>query len=886
MTAGRGEPPRRRTGRTREFGANLRSLLGWRRSSDDVREELRIHAEMQAADGRVPSPHDRRALVAAGAALLDDGDRRSRRLQWIEEAWHDLRHGWRTLWARPGFALGSILTIGIGLGANTAIFGLVNAVYFRPLPIDPDGRLVRIREFSLAPDGSRRQVDASRRVFDAVTAADGLVSDAVILNGTSLNLQAGDGAQRVQATRTSAGFARVLNAMPALGRPFTAEEEREGESSGALIISHGLWARVFGSASDILGRKVVAGTRTLTIVGVMPKGFEFPYGSEAWVPARFAENERSLVIFGHLAPGLSLDAANARFEAIGRQLNAELGVNALGLGLNAVSARQALMDDDGRMAVALLGSVTFLLLIACANVTMLMTSRLVARQKEVVIRASLGCGRWRQIRQFIAEALQLFVLGGITGWGLALVIKDALVVLLPRTFFEQLGMTSVVLDLRVATVAIALAMTAGLSFGLLAAVRATRGDLNAVMKDGGRAATAGRSRRSAGALVVIEIALALVLVAGAGLLIESVYAISQRDNGFRADGLLTFQMEFRGDRYAAGGPRVQFLDAALARLRALPGVVDAGVTTVNPFCCGDWGARMSAEGQPPVAPEAAVVVQHFLVTPTFFSTMQIPLREGRLFTDMDREGQPPVVVVDERFARRFWPDQSAIGKRVKRGLYDSPFPWMTVVGVVAPIDAAGEYTEMWYLPFKQLPLGPSSTSAHVMLRSAGDPMAILPAARRAIAETDALMPVFRPTTMAELGRDRYTQDRLAATITGTLAASGLLLSVLGVYGLMSSAVAGDAREIGIRLALGASRRRVIGGVIARALRLAVIGVLAGVPLAYLSTRGLSALITDLEPLDVSRLFAVALVLVAAVATAALLPARRAMRIDPLRALRY
>jgi len=208
-----------------------------------------------------------------------------------------------------------------------------------------------------------------------------------------------------------------------------------------------------------------------------------------------------------------------------------------------------------------------------------------------------------------------------------------------------------------------------------------------------------------------------------------------------------------------------------------------------------------------------------------------------------------------------------------------------VVGVVAPIDAAGEYTEMWYLPLKQLPLGPSSTSAHVMLRSAGDPMALLPPARRAIAETDALMPVFRPTTMAELGRDRYTQDRLAATITGTLAASGLLLSVLGVYGLMSSAVAGDAREIGIRLALGASRRRVIGGVIVRALRLAAIGVLAGVPLAYLSTRGLSALISDLQPLDLSRLFAVALVLVAAVAAAALLPARRAMRIDPLRALR-
>jgi len=869
----------------RDFGANLRSRFGWRRSADDIREELRVHAEMRAGDGLAPRPAPAPAWVAANAAVLDRADRSGRRLRWMAEAWDDLRLAARAMRAKPAFAVGSILTIAIGLGANTAIFGLVNAVYFRPLPIDPDNRLVRIREYSLAPDGARRQVDASRAVFDAVAASTDLVSDAVILNGTSLNLLIGDTAVRIQATRTSAGLSRVLNTAPALGRAFTPEEESQGEASGALLIGHGLWIRSFGGDPQVLGRTVSDGQRVFTIVGVMPSGFEFPYRAEAWFPARFAETERSLLIFAHLAPGLTLDAANARLDSIGRALNEARGPGALGLGLNAVTARSTLINDDGRRAVALMGSVAFLLLIGCANVTMLLTSRLVERRRDVAIRASLGCGRSRQVRQFVVEALLLFALGGVTGWGLAVLIKDALVVLVPLAFVEQFGMSSVVLDGRVAGVAMALAMSTGLAFGLLAAVRSTRGNLHALVKDGGRGFTDGRRRRTTGALVVIEIALALALVAGAGALIQNVAAMSRRDVGFQADGLLTFQTEFRGERYATGAARLQFLDAALPKLQALPGVERAGVITVNPFCCGDWGARITVEGQPPLAPEQAPVVQHAMVTPSLFATMQIALREGRLFTDADREGQPPVVVVDEPFARRFWPGESAVGKRVKRGLHDSDQPWMTVVGVVAPIDSNGEYAEMWYLPLAQWPLGPSSTSAHVMLRTTGDPMALVSAARRAIADTDAMMPAFRPATMADLGRDRFAQDRIGAAITAILAVGGLVLAVLGVYGLMSSAVSGDAREIGIRIALGASRGRVLGGVVLRALRLAAIGVAAGVPLAFVAIRGLQTLIAGLRPLDAPLAGGVVAVLVAAVALAALLPARRAVRIDPLQSLR-
>jgi predicted permease len=369
--------------------------------------------------------------------------------------------------------------------------------------------------------------------------------------------------------------------------------------------------------------------------------------------------------------------------------------------------------------------------------------------------------------------------------------------------------------------------------------------------------------------------------------VQTVYALSRRDVGFTPEGLLTFQMEFRGDRYSSGPARVQFLDAAVENLAALPGVEAAGITSVNPFCCGDVGIRLTVEGQPPVPAERAVIAQHMLVTPTFFSAMRIPLREGRTFTDQDREDQPPVVVVDEHFARRFWPGRSAIGKRVKRGLADSTFPWMTIVGVVAPIEKNGDYGEMWYLPFRQLPLGPSSTAAHavVRVRGDGDPLALLPSVRRAIGETDALMPVFRPATMAQLGRERYAQRQLGAAITATLAVAGLVLAVLGVYGLMSSAVAGETRAIAIRLALGAPRRRVMAGVVTRALKLGSLGAAIGLPLAWMSAGGLRALVENLAPVHWSLFAGIGALLVAAVVVAALLPARRAILIDPLRALK-
>jgi putative ABC transport system permease protein len=871
--------PRRR----REFGANLRSLFGWRRPADDVAEELRFHAEMRARDGQ-PQPARASGVVAECAAIAAGADRATRRGQWLEEAWHDLRHAGRALRARPGVALGSILIIGLGLGANTAIVGLVNAVYFQPLPIDPDGRLVRIREYRVGSDGSRWQADIGRRSFDAVTAAPDLVSDAVLLGATSLNLVIDDVAERIPAVRTSAGFTRVLRTAPVLGRAFTPDEEQAGEDSGALLISQRLWDRAFGRAPDVVGRHVKAEARAFTIVGVMPTGFDFPYAAEAWLPGRFAPNERSLAIFGHLAPGLTLPVANERFEAIGRRLNEQNPDNA-GLGLNAVSARQSLVGDDGQMAIALMGSVAMLLLIACANVTMLITSRLVSRQQEVVIRAALGCGRGRQVRHFITETLLLFALGGVAGWALAVLLKDSLVVLLPRTFVDELGMRSVPLDLRVAAVAMAVAMAAGLAFGLVAALRATRGDINAMIKDGSRSVTGGRSRRTVSALVVVEIALALVLVAGAGLLIQNAYRISRRDPGFRIDGLFTFQLDFRGARYAAGAARTSLLDDVIGRLQEAPGVEAVGMTTVNPFCCGDWGARISVEGQPAPSPQATPVVGHQLVTPGWFAAMGIALRDGRVFTARDREGQAPVAIVDEGFARRFWPGQSAIGKRVKRGQYDSTEPWMTVVGVVAPIEADGDYPEAWYLPYAQWPLGPSAEDAHLMVRSTGNPAMLLPAVRRAVAEVDATMPVFEPTTMAQLGRDRHAQDRIGATVTGTLAALGLVLATIGVYGLMSAAVSGDTRNIGIRLALGASSRRVLGQVLARAIRLAATGAIVGVPLALLAARLLRAVITDVEAPNLTLLAGVTLLLLAAAAIAALIPARRAVRIDPLRALR-
>jgi predicted permease len=514
---------------------------------------------------------------------------------------------------------------------------------------------------------------------------------------------------------------------------------------------------------------------------------------------------------------------------------------------------------------------------------MLLTARFASRRREVAVRAALGCGRGRQVRQFVTEALLLFLAGGTLGLLLAVWLRDSLVVFLPDPMATQVGLDGLPFDVAVVAFTTAIAVGAGVAFGLVSAVRATRADLQGVMRDAGRSLAGDGSRGTLRALAAAEVALAVVLVTAAGMMTEAFYRLQRRDLGFEPRGVLTVQASLTAPRHDAAAARAGFVDRLLERVRGLPGVERAAITTVNPLCCGDWGIRMSPEGQPPVPDALVPIVQHQLVTPEFFETMRIRILEGRGFTTADTAGTEPVVVVDERMARRFWPGARAVGKRVKRGGPASPFPWLSVVGVVAVIEDAGEYTESWYLPYAQHAAGPSSQIVHLMVRAA-DPLSLVAAVRAAAADVDPALALHDVSTLDQVRSERLAQNRMGAAVSAMFAAAGLLLAALGLYGVLSFVLAGDTRELGLRLALGAGPATVLRLVAGRGLRVALAGLAAGAAIAVVAARALERVVPEAR-LDARVIAAAAAALLLASVVATLVPARRALAIDVVKSLR-
>ena len=883
-------------GPRRSFGNNLRSRLGWRDASRDVREEMRLHLELRVAEletagltraaarqqarREVGDPSDVAAAVAPLARTTDRNDAWRQRL---DECVQDLRHGLRVFRGSPGFATLAVMMIALGLGGNAAIFALVNLLFLRPLPFDPDGRLIRVREYRQTASGPR-VVDASRRTADAVAARTDLFIASVPMVNSGRALLRSDGAVHLEATRVGPGFTRVLGVTPMLGRTFTAEEERAGETGGAVLVSHRMWRTVFGGRREALGETVRFDNSSFTIVGVLPAAFHVPYGSDVWLPSRFEDNERSVFILARLAHGVSLDQAKAELEPMGRRLNEQYPDVMRGMGVTAVGLREYFIEGDDRVPLALMVAVGFLLLISCADVALLLTARFAARRKEVALRAALGCGRARQVRQFVTETLLLFVVGGGLGLLLAFWLRDSLAVLLPEAIATQVGFERIPLDARVVGFTMALSVAVGLLFGLVASFRATRTDLNSVLKDSGRSLAGEGSRRTLGALVAGEMALAVVLLTAGGVMTDTFYRLYTRDPGFDPRGVLTVRAEVGAERYATADARLAYLDRFLQRVRALPGVGAAGITTVNPLCCGNWGARMSAEGQPPTPEAQAPVVQHQLVTPGYLETMRMRLVDGRGITAADVAGREPVAVVDRGLAERFWPGERAVGRRVKRGAFDSPYPWMTIVGVVAPIEHAGEYTESWFLPYAQHPTGPSSVNLHLMVRSSGDPLALVPAVKAIGTDIDPALALHEITTMDAVRSERLQQNRVGAFIAVVFGAAGLALAGLGLYGVLAFVVASDTREIGVRLALGAGRVDLLRLVVVRSLRMAGAGLTVGAIAAVVVARALEGLVPDAR-LDLRIIAVAATALLAVTLAASVLPARRTLRLDPVEALR-
>ena len=884
-------------GPRREFGNNLRSLAGWRDASEDVRAEMELHVDLRARDleaqGLTPQAALDQAIREVGArdrvapavaALAARTDRASAWRQRVDEFGQDVRYALRSFRRTPAFTVLALLTIALGLGANAAIFSVVNVAFFTPLPFDPDNTLVRVREYRRAADGSIVHVDASRRTADAAAARADLFSATVPVSGVGRALARDGGAVRVAAMRVGPGFTSVVGIAPMLGRTFTDEEEDAGDNSGAALISHRLWQNVLGGDQSVLGTTLRLDGRPHAVVGVLPPNFHIPYDTDVWSPSRFAENERSIFIFARLAPNVTLEQARAGLDPVGRALSEQYPELMRGLGVTAMQARDYFVDDDDRVALALMGSVVFLLLIACSNVALLLTTKFASRRKEVAVRAALGCGRGRQIRQFVTEGVVLFTAGGAIGLVVALWLRDSLTVFLPETFAGQVGIEGIPLDFRVFGFSAALSMAAGVAFGLVAALRAGRADINSVMKGGSRSVAGAASRGTLGTFVIAEVALALVLLTAAGMMIRSFQRAQKLDLGFDPRGVLTMQVDLSAERYLSAEARRGFLERALERARAMPGVVTAGATTVNPLCCGDWGMRVTPEGSQSASATDTPIVQHFIVTPGYFEAIAQPLVQGRAFSAADVPGAELVVIVDRAFAERFWPGQNPIGKRVKRGTLDSPYPWLTVVGVVGTAREEGEYTEAWYQPFAQQAMGPSATGAHLMLRASGDPGLLASQVRAAAADIDPDLALYDITTLDTLRAESMRQERLGTIVTAMFAIAGILLAALGLYGVLSFVVSEDLREIAIRLALGASRIGVLALIVGRGARMTAIGLVLGAAGAFAASTVFARLLQDARP-DWRIIAGASVVLMIAALAASLLPARRALRLDPLQTLR-
>lgn len=806
---------------------------------------------------------------------------RSRLGALLDDVVLDVRFALRMLRRNPGFALMVVLTLSVGIGGSTALFGVVNTVFRGALPFLEGDRLVRLRDEAVTAEGHVRAYNMSPRDFDVIRAENRVFEDVVAQRGLGFVLT-GERAERVAAVGVTRGWARTLGLTPVLGRVFTPDEEAQGVVSGVALLSYGLWQGRFGGDPDLVGREVTYDGGRLTVVGVMGGGFSYPYDAELWVPwlaDPFDWRGHDLNVVARMRDGASLEGVREDMARLYAALEESSPETTPDSGIEVRSVRTDFVRDEARVVQALFAAVVFLLLLACVNVANLLTIRLMARRGEIGVRAALGAGRGRQLRHQLVETLLLFVAGGLGALALTALMGGFLTVLIPDVMRRQLSMDGIRLDGAVVGFALAVSVAAGLLFGLMAALRGARPDLQSLLK-GIRGSPRRGERRFQDGLVVTQIALSLGLLVGAGVMVDHFRRLQFQSLGYDLNNLHTLRITLEQERYTSGDARVRLVQALQERVRTRPGVGAVGATTVNPLCCGDWGAPIQIEGREPAPNGAPILVHHRNVTPGYFEAMGIPILRGRNLEAADRLSSPPVVVVDEAFARRFWPGQDAVGKRVR---LDRPGSgWRTVVGVVPTVYREGDYEEAWYVPYYQAPEGRSSENVHLMVRGRGG---TVDEARRAIAEIDAALAVHGVATMRSLRQRGLAQDRLGAVVTALFAAFALALAAFGLFGLLNYIVTLRSGEIATRVALGATRPGVAWLVVAHAALRLALGALVGLTLAFALNRVLASMvdgITWIRPLPLGLLVSS---LALAALGAAVAPALRAARIDPAMVLR-
>lgn len=810
----------------------------------------------------------------------------------------DLKHAVRMLVKNPGFSVTAILALALGIGANASIFSVVNAVVLRPFPYrDPD-RLLLISESIPKLGGQILTVPAPDTVdfqtqsqtFDAVGSFQNLTHE---LSGRGQPV-------RVRTARLSASVFQVLDVSPVLGRTFTEEEDKSDHK--VAVLSYALWQQQFGGDQDVVGQTITLSRQTYTIIGVMPRSFVFPTPglatanpAELWVPMSFSQSELAdrgddfdYSVIARLKSGSTLAQANEDVNAIAQRIEDQYPPPFRGqvnLSASVTPLRQAALGRVQTLTWLLLGAVGLVLLIACANVANLLLARAADRQKEIAIRQALGASRMRLVGQFMTESVVLALAGGAAGlllanWG-AKVLASLAPPDLPRADQIQLDSTVVLFT-------VGLSIATGFIFGTAPAFSASAVHISEMLKDGTRSSQGVGHRRLRSAVIVSEIALATVLLVGAGLLIRSFIRVRETDPGFRPERVITMSVNLPLTSYNRPDQVSTFYKELLARLNATTGIDSVGFSTDLPMLAG-WTRVFSPEDWSPAPDEKLNISNNSMVLGNYFQTMGIPLVRGRYFDDRDRVDSVPAVIISDSIAKRFWPDQDPIGKRLKWGPPQGNNPWLTIVGVVAdvkngPLDQ--QTRPHTYQSYAQAAGGLGMFGpANVAVRSTAMPESITNSVRDVVAGLDAQLAVSNIRTMNEVLETSISPRRFNMFLLTVFAAAALLLSAVGIYGVIAYSVVQRRREIGVRMALGASRRDVVGLIVRQGMFLVAIGVTVGLLGAVALTRFLSALLYEVSPIDplTMVLGGVVLGLVAFLAT--FIPAHRATRLDPVAALR-
>jgi putative ABC transport system permease protein len=806
------------------------------------------------------------------------------------------------LWKNRGISAIVILALALGIGANTAIFSVVNTVLLRPLPYDESDRLVFLNEKSPVLD----EMSISYPNFTDWRTHNQSFERIGVYNRGSYNLTGTGEAERIITGQMSADMFTLLHANALHGRVYTNDEDKPG-GAPVVVLSHALWQRRFGGQTSILNQPITLNTKSYTVIGVMPETFQYPSRVEMWVPVgqlsdqpnwKSRGNHPGLYGVGRLKPGVTIEQADADLNTLAANLEKQYPDSNAGNRVRLRPLMEIYVSDVRRALWVIFAAVGFVLLIACFNIANLLLARATSRRKEMAIRTAVGASRWRLARQLLTESVLLSLVGGALGlllgrWGIDLILymsPDAI----PRS--REIGLDGIVLAFT-----IGVSFLTGILFGLIPALQAGEVDVHETLKETGRGVSARHWLRIS--LVVSEVAVTLVLLIGAGLMIRSFYLLHKVNPGFSFDHLTSFSVALPQKKYATEELRASFYNRLLENIRALPGVESTAAASGLPLGNNGWQTGFIIDGQPRPPRDQTPLMEACLVTPDYFKAMNIPVLRGRVFTDRDNrshlagkdlskldDNQREIaavntIVIDEEFARRYWPNEDAVGKRILLG-GDETGQKLEVIGVVGRVkmESLNQNSDrvQGYFSFAQLP----SDGMTVIVKGSSDPNQLISSIRAAVREIDPDQPIYSPLTMQEIRAESVAGERLNLTLLSLFAGIALVLAIVGLYGVMSYSVTQRTHEIGIRMAIGARPRDVFAMILGQGVKLAVIGVAIGLVLAFAATRLMATMLFGVAPTDLPTFATISLLLISVAVLACYLPGRRATKVEPTISLRY